>query len=96
MKIYLRDQIKLPTNVKELPCDKIVNRECNLYRPDLPYDCGTHILIVECDENQHKNYNWESCVLNKSLEQKIAELEIELNQSQELVKEKDLNIDTQQ
>lgn len=33
---------------------------------------------------------------NKSFEQKIAELEIDLSQSQELVKEKDINIDTQQ
>jgi hypothetical protein len=32
------------------------------------YDCGTHIVVVECDENQHKNYQWESCSSNRSLE----------------------------
>ena len=64
---YLREQLKLPEHIKELPCDKVVNRECNLYRPDLPYDCGTHIVIIECDEEQHKGYNWEACASNRSL-----------------------------
>jgi len=32
------------------------------------YDCGTHIVVIECDENQHKNYNWQSCTNNKSLD----------------------------
>ena len=68
MILYLRNNIILSDNIKELPCDKIVNKNCNLYRPDLPYDCSSHILVIECDENQHKNYNWESCISNKSLE----------------------------
>ena len=68
MILYLRNNIKLDNNIIELSCDKIINKKCNLYRPDLPYDCGSHILVIECDENQHKNYNWESCTNNKSLE----------------------------
>ena len=39
----------------------------NTYRPDILYDCDTHIVVVECDENQHRNYNWEACANNKSL-----------------------------
>jgi very-short-patch-repair endonuclease len=30
--------------------------ECGRYRPDIVYDCGTHIVIVEVDEGQHKQY----------------------------------------
>jgi hypothetical protein len=62
---YLRNNIK---EVEEILADRIIDSTCNLYRPDILYDCGTHIVVVECDENQHKNYNWESCSLNKSLE----------------------------
>ena len=78
---FLRENIILKDNIKELPCDKVINRECNLYRPDLPYDCGTHILIIECDENQHKNYDWESCQLNKSLEHAEEKRMYEIMQS---------------
>ncbi len=62
---YLRENIK---ENKEMLADRIIDSTCNLYRPDILYDCGTHIVVVECDENQHKNYPWESCSLNKSLE----------------------------
>jgi len=65
---YIKDNVNILNKVKELPCDKIVNNECNLYRPDLPYHCGSFILIIECDEEQHKKYNWESCSLNRSLQ----------------------------
>jgi hypothetical protein len=61
---YLRKHI----NGNEILADRIIDSTCNLYRPDILYDCGTHIVVVECDENQHKNYPWESCSLNKSLE----------------------------
>ena len=33
---------------------------CAKNRPDIFYDLGTHCIIVEVDENQHKNYD-ESC-----------------------------------
>jgi len=64
---YLKQNLILPKHVIELPCDKIVNVACNLYRPDLPYDCGSHIVVIECDEEQHKSYNWESCLSNRNL-----------------------------
>jgi hypothetical protein len=62
---YLRDNIK---DGNEILADKIIDSTCNLYRPDILYDCVTHIVVVECDENQHKSYNWENCSLNRSLE----------------------------
>ncbi len=62
---HLRENIK---ECDEILADRIIDSTCNLYRPDILYDCGTHIVVVECDENQHKSYNWESCSLNKSLE----------------------------
>ena len=62
---YLRENIK---EYEVMLADRIIDSTCNLYRPDILYDCGTHIVVVECDENQHKNYPWESCSLNKSLE----------------------------
>ena len=62
---YLRENIK---DFREILADKIIDSTCNLYRPDILYDCGTHIVVIECDENQHKRYNWESCSLNRSLE----------------------------
>ena len=70
---YLRSQLNLKNDkdeyeAKEILADKIIDSSCNLYRPDLLYDCGTHIVVIECDENQHKNYNWKSCVNNKSLD----------------------------
>ena len=34
--------------------DKTIDTICNGYRPDRRYDCGSHMLIVECDEHQHK------------------------------------------
>jgi hypothetical protein len=61
---YLRNNI----DGNEILADRIIDSTCNLYRPDILYDCGTHIVVVECDENQHKNYPWESCSLNRSLE----------------------------
>ena len=65
---FIREKVQLPNTVKECVADKIVDKVCNKYRPDLAYDCGSHIVIVECDENQHKNYNWQSCASNSSLE----------------------------
>lgn len=61
---YLRKNI----DGNEILADRIIDSTCNLYRPDILYDCGTHIVVIECDENQHKNYPWESCSLNRSLE----------------------------
>ena len=39
---------------------------CSKRRPDVYIDKFTHIVIIECDENQHKNeeYNYRLSILN--------------------------------
>lgn len=37
-----------------------VPNDCNLkYRPDFVFDCDTHFIVIEVDENAHKYYNKE-------------------------------------
>ena len=36
--------------------DMIIDSNCNKKRPDRLYDTGTHVVIVEVDENQHSSY----------------------------------------
>ena len=38
--------------------DKAYDLGCSNKRPDLVCDLGSHILIIECDENKHKNGNY--------------------------------------
>ena len=38
-------------------CDKKVEDGCSRRRPDLLLDMGTHIIIVEVDENKHTDYD---------------------------------------
>lgn len=37
--------------------DKIIEDGCSKRRPDMYLDLGSHILIIEVDENQHYDYN---------------------------------------
>ena len=37
--------------------DKKIKDGCSLRRPDLLLDMGSHIIIVEVDENQHNDYD---------------------------------------
>jgi len=52
---YLDDKLKDIQEEFKINDDKVIDRSCSLYRPDRSYDCFTHIVIVECDEEQHKN-----------------------------------------
>lgn len=36
--------------------DKIPKESCHRYRPDFYFDWGTHIVILEVDEDQHRGY----------------------------------------
>jgi hypothetical protein len=54
---YLDEYVKLPNNIIRIQDDKTIETFCNSYRPDRLYDCGTHAVIVECDEFQHKYKN---------------------------------------
>ncbi len=43
-----------------ISCDKIIDGgACGKERPDFLFDCGDHFVILEIDENQHKNNNCE-------------------------------------
>ena len=36
-------------------CDKVIeNSVCGKERPDFVFDCGTHVVILEVDEHQHR------------------------------------------
>jgi hypothetical protein len=55
---YLDKYIKIPPEIKIIDneCLAINLQDCNRRFPDRAYDCGTHIVIVEVDENQHRGY----------------------------------------
>jgi hypothetical protein len=50
---YLDKYVKL-SNIINITDDKVVSTYCNHYRPDRMYDVGTHCIIIEIDEDQHK------------------------------------------
>ena len=47
--------------------DKAYDLGCSKKRPDMVCDLGSHILIIECDENKHKNGNY-SCENKRIME----------------------------
>ena len=53
---HMTDFIKEEFKNEELIFDKQINGGCSLRRPDVYIDKFTHIIIIECDENQHKDY----------------------------------------
>jgi hypothetical protein len=57
----LREEIDISCTYR----DEVVDRSCSNKRPDFVYHCGTHIVIVEVDEDQHKSYKCTSYGDNK-------------------------------
>ncbi|AYV79139.1 MAG: hypothetical protein Faunusvirus3_19 [Faunusvirus sp.] len=59
MRLRKQNQIKayLDQNKFEyVSCDKMIDDgDCDKMRPDFLFDCGTHFLILEVDEDQHKS-----------------------------------------
>jgi len=51
---FLNENLKCEEYEYKVIDDKTIDTQCNSYRPDRIYDCGTHFVIVECDEYQHK------------------------------------------
>ena len=42
-------------NITYISCDIVIDRGiCGKERPDFLIDCGTHFVVLEVDENQHK------------------------------------------
>ena len=48
--------------------DKKIDGGCSRRRPDFLFECFTHTVIVECDENGHSNYDT-TCEIAKINEQ---------------------------
>jgi len=58
---YLQDELNERLDIEvEMIFDKIVEGGCSKRRPDILIDALTHSIIIECDENQHKNYECEN------------------------------------
>lgn len=57
VKDFLLDEFKEDITIV---FDKIVEGGCSRRRPDVRIDMGSHIIIVECDEDQHKGYSCEN------------------------------------
>lgn len=57
---YLRDELRLrfPDNDINMIFDKAVDGGCS--RPDILIDLLLYSIIIECDEDQHKNYECEN------------------------------------
>ena len=54
--LYIRDKLKEIYKEEALVCNKIVNDACSKKRPDIRIEKYTHTIIIEIDENEHKNY----------------------------------------
>lgn len=57
MREYLKEEFKEQIT---MIFDQKVADGCSRRRPDVMIDFGTHVVIVECDENQHKGYDCEN------------------------------------
>ena len=47
--------------------DRIIEGGCSRRRPDVFIECGTHSVIVECDEKQHRSY-LQTCENRRTME----------------------------
>lgn len=56
----MRDHVRATFPDVTWVCDKIVSDGCSRKRPDLLVDLGSHVVIVEIDESQHKGYSCET------------------------------------
>lgn len=64
-KVHLSKQTKVKdffdaNELKYCSYDRPYNKDCGLERPDFIFDCGSFVIVVEVDENQHKSYQ-EDC-----------------------------------
>ena len=59
---YLRDELRLRFPYKDINMvfDKAVDGGCSKKRPDVLIDLLLYSIIIECDEEQHKNYECEN------------------------------------
>lgn len=56
LKVQRDDATIWPKALKWVSTDRMVDSGmCGKERPDFLFDCGTHFLVIECDEHQHRN-----------------------------------------
>jgi len=61
------DNIKEYFPSKDIIIDRQIHGGCSSRRPDIFIDMGSHVVIVEIDENQHENYD-SSCENRRLME----------------------------
>ena len=54
---HVADFIRTNFPEYDLSFDKRIEGGCSLRRPDILIDCGSHVVVVEIDENQHDTYD---------------------------------------
>jgi hypothetical protein len=57
---YMSDYLRREFTEVTMVFDKRVEDGCSARRPDVRIDYGTHTVLVECDENQHRGYSCEN------------------------------------
>jgi hypothetical protein len=57
---YMSDYLRREFTEVTMVFDKRVEEGCSARRPDVRIDFGTHTVLVECDENQHRGYSCEN------------------------------------
>jgi len=63
--LHLREELRSFLEPYHPFYNTIIPNSCNiLCRPDIFIDCGTHLVIIECDEHQHRNYS-EICEMKR-------------------------------
>jgi hypothetical protein len=62
--IYVADHVKEQFKEYDWVCDKSVQGGCSRKRPDMLVHMGSHVIIIEIDENQHSVYD-NSCESNR-------------------------------
>jgi hypothetical protein len=65
--VFMTDFIKEEFRDEVITFDKQTGG-CSKRRPDVYIDKFTHILIIECDENQHKNKEYTNCDTKRTME----------------------------
>ena len=56
---HLRDTLKEEFKELKMIFNRKIDSGCSSRRPDVRVECLTHTVIIECDEEQHKNYSCE-------------------------------------
>lgn len=53
----IKNLLQKSIDIECMYTDSVVDKDCTRKRPDFVYHCGSHIIIIEVDEYQHKSYS---------------------------------------